>query len=125
MKENFQTRKQDIKSKCKARVEKTALSTEIKCSDFNIDLFKAKIQKRFRASRDIIDININEKPISLRGGNQGDIRVEYQIDESSLKQKLKKFAESIAKMMTVSNKAGEIYNDAVKDLVFKLGLLEN
>lgn len=125
MKENFQTRKQDIKSKCKARVEKTALSTEIKCSDFNIDLFKAKIQKRFRASRDIIDININEKPISLRGGNQGDIRVEYQIDESSLKQKLKKFAESIAKMMTVSHKAGEIYNDAVKDLVFKLGLLEN
>jgi hypothetical protein len=42
-----------------------------------------------------------------------------------LKEKLKKFAESIAKMMTVSNKAGEIYNDAVKDLVFKLGLLEN
>lgn len=85
MKENFEKKKQDIKSKCKAKVEKTALSTEIKCSDFNIDLFKAKIHKRFRASRDIIDIHINEKPISLRGGDQGDIRVEYQIDESSLK----------------------------------------
>lgn len=125
MKENFEKKKQDIKSKCKVKVEKTALSTEIKCSDFNIDLFKAKIHKRFRASRDIIGIHINEKPISLRGGDQGDIRVEYQIEESSLKEKLKKFAESIAKMITVSNKAGEIYSDAVKDLVFKLGLLEN